>query len=194
VAIGGAVASEYSRGIEELLLLPRGFCFRIGSSLTSADAVSLAPGRQSNTASWCLRDSGGCAAVVVIFSFIGHSWREIAVPLYEYKCGKCGHKTEKIESYDAPETKKCPKCGAKAERVISSSAIQFKGSGWYVTDYGGKNAAGKSGDGESKPAAAKDDTAAAKKTDSSKESKSKESSTKESSSKESGSKEKSKKS
>jgi len=81
---------------------------------------------------------------------------------------KCGHRFEKIESVSASETKKCPKCGSKAPRQISSSAIQFKGSGWYVTDYAGKGAAPqqpgaeksaeKSGDGASakpgeKPAA-----------------------------------------
>jgi putative FmdB family regulatory protein len=130
---------------------------------------------------------------VVVFSFGDQLGRKIVVPLYEYKCEKCGHKFEKIEKYSAPETRKCPECGAKARREISSSAIQFKGTGWYVTDYAGKNAAAKSGDGESKPAAAKEDSSS-KKSDSTKESKSKESSSKESSSKESSSKEKSKKS
>lgn len=73
------------------------------------------------------------------------------MPLYEYKCVKCGHRFEKIESFDAPETKKCPKCGAKAERQMGAPAIQFKGTGWYVTDYAGKKPGGssneKSGDG-----------------------------------------------
>jgi putative FmdB family regulatory protein len=85
------------------------------------------------------------------------------VPLYEYKCVKCGHRFEKIENVSAPETRKCPRCRSKAERQISSSAIQFKGSGWYVTDYASKSsvpASGeKSGEGDSpkpqeKPAAA----------------------------------------
>jgi putative FmdB family regulatory protein len=60
------------------------------------------------------------------------------LPLYEYKCVKCGHRFEKIESHSASVTKKCPKCGAKSERQLGAPAIQFKGSGWYVTDYGGK--------------------------------------------------------
>ncbi|HKS81672.1 MAG TPA: FmdB family zinc ribbon protein [Candidatus Acidoferrales bacterium] len=90
------------------------------------------------------------------------------MPLYEYKCVKCGHRFEKIESVGASEIKKCPKCGAKAERQLAAPAIQFKGSGWYVTDYAGKNsavasgesgdaAASKSGDkqSDSKPAAEK---------------------------------------
>lgn len=74
------------------------------------------------------------------------------MPLFEYKCEKCGHLFEKIEKHTASTTKKCPKCGAKAPRQFAAPAIQFKGSGWYVTDYGGKGAppaAGKeaSGDG-----------------------------------------------
>jgi len=60
------------------------------------------------------------------------------LPLYEYKCEKCSHRFEKIEKHDATEVKKCPKCGAKAPRQISAAGIQFKGSGWYVTDYAGK--------------------------------------------------------
>jgi putative FmdB family regulatory protein len=68
------------------------------------------------------------------------------LPLYEYKCEKCGHRFEKIESVNASETKKCPKCGAKAERQLAAPAIQFKGRGWYVTDYAGKNSASASGE------------------------------------------------
>ena len=73
------------------------------------------------------------------------------MPLYEYKCVKCGHRFEKIESMNASATKKCPKCGAKAERMLAAPAIQFKGTGWYVTDYAGKKpgsaASEKSSDG-----------------------------------------------
>jgi putative FmdB family regulatory protein len=60
------------------------------------------------------------------------------LPLYEYKCVKCGHRFEKIEPVSASEIKKCPECGARAERQLAAPAIQFKGSGWYVTDYAGK--------------------------------------------------------
>jgi putative FmdB family regulatory protein len=67
---------------------------------------------------------------------------EMFVPLYEYLCPKCGHRFEKIEKLGAAEIKKCPKCGGKAERTITSPAIQFKGSGWYVTDYAGKSTSG----------------------------------------------------
>jgi putative FmdB family regulatory protein len=73
-----------------------------------------------------------------------------AVPLYEYKCLKCGRHTEKIESVAGPHLKKCPHCGGKVESVITAPAIKFKGSGWYVTDYAGKSPDG--GSQESKPA------------------------------------------
>jgi putative FmdB family regulatory protein len=57
------------------------------------------------------------------------------VPLYEYECEKCGKHVEKIEKVDGPHLKKCPSCGGRMERLMSPPAIQFKGSGWYVTDY-----------------------------------------------------------
>jgi putative FmdB family regulatory protein len=97
---------------------------------------------------------------VTIF-FTLNAGRSFALPLYEYKCAKCAHQFEKIEKHSAPTTQKCPKCGGKAERMISAAGIQFKGSGWYVTDYKGKNsgatsvegsgdgASGKSGDSSS---------------------------------------------
>lgn len=75
------------------------------------------------------------------------------MPLYEYQCEKCGKRFEKIESVSASRIKKCPECGARAERLLAAPAIQFKGSGWYVTDYAGKSAAASkesSGDGAGK--------------------------------------------
>ena len=79
------------------------------------------------------------------------------MPLYEYECQKCGRRTEKIEPVAGPHLKKCPHCGGKLERAISAPAIQFKGSGWYVTDYAGKSAAkdavgAEKGDGDKKEA------------------------------------------
>ncbi len=68
------------------------------------------------------------------------------MPLYEYKCERCGHQFEKIEGHNASTTKKCPKCGAKAQRMLSAAAIQFKGSGWYVTDYAKKSGSPASGE------------------------------------------------
>lgn len=67
------------------------------------------------------------------------------MPLYEYECVKCKRHTEKIENLNGPHLKKCPHCGGKMESVITAPAIQFKGSGWYVTDYGRKTSGGDSG-------------------------------------------------
>jgi putative FmdB family regulatory protein len=57
------------------------------------------------------------------------------MPLYEYECKKCGHRFERIQKFSDPMVKKCPECGGKVEQTISAPAVQFKGSGWYVTDY-----------------------------------------------------------
>ncbi len=116
------------------------------------------------------------------------------MPLYEYKCLKCGRKTEKIEPVAGPHLKKCPHCGGKVESVITAPAIQFKGSGWYVTDYAGKSTDG--GSKENKPAAegkdggGKDAGAKDSKDAGSKEGAAKDSAAKETSSKESSSKDK----
>jgi putative FmdB family regulatory protein len=67
------------------------------------------------------------------------------LPLYEYRCLKCDRHTDKIENVNGPHLKKCPHCGGKVESVITAPAIQFKGSGWYVNDYGKKTSGGDSG-------------------------------------------------
>jgi putative FmdB family regulatory protein len=73
------------------------------------------------------------------------------MPLYEYECKKCGHRFEKIQLYSARMVKKCPECGGQVEQMISAPAVQFKGSGWYVTDYAKKTSSqGSSGDSGSK--------------------------------------------
>jgi len=61
------------------------------------------------------------------------------MPLYEYLCKKCGHRFERIQKFSDPHVKKCPDCGGAVEQVISAPAVQFKGSGWYVTDYAKKS-------------------------------------------------------
>ena len=61
------------------------------------------------------------------------------MPLYEYRCKNCGHQFEKIQSFSAPDEKECPVCHGPVERLISPSALQFKGSGWYATDYASKS-------------------------------------------------------
>jgi putative FmdB family regulatory protein len=101
------------------------------------------------------------------------------VPLYEYKCLKCGRNTEKIESVSGPHLKKCPHCGGKVESVITAPAIQFKGAGWYVTDYGGKKPGASDGDKAETSAAETKDSASKEKESLGKEPASKESSSKE---------------
>lgn len=60
------------------------------------------------------------------------------MPLYEYFCKKDG-RFELIRRFSDPPLKACPTCGRKVEKLLSSPAIQFKGAGWYVTDYAGKS-------------------------------------------------------
>jgi len=108
------------------------------------------------------------------------------MPLYEYECKKCGHRFEKIQLYSAKMVKKCPECGGQVEQMISAPAVQFKGSGWYVTDYAKKSSSpGSSGSSDSSAKEKKDDKS--KSDGGSKDSSQKDSSSKESSSKESSS-------
>jgi putative FmdB family regulatory protein len=57
------------------------------------------------------------------------------MPLYEYQCGSCGHRFERIQKFSDAALTDCPQCGGRLEKLISSPAIQFKGSGWYINDY-----------------------------------------------------------
>jgi putative FmdB family regulatory protein len=61
------------------------------------------------------------------------------MPLYEYACDACGHRFEQIRKFSDPPLDVCPKCGGAVRKLVSSPAFQFKGSGWYVSDYGGKS-------------------------------------------------------
>jgi putative FmdB family regulatory protein len=80
------------------------------------------------------------------------------VPIYEYQCKECSHRFERLVGFNAA-TPDCPECGGEVEQLVSAPAVQFKGSGWYVTDYArstsgpanakaadGKAAADKAGD------------------------------------------------
>lgn len=113
------------------------------------------------------------------------------MPLYEYECKKCHHRFEKIQKFSDRMVKKCPDCGGPVEQMISAPAVQFKGSGWYVTDYAKKSSAQSSSDGSGSDGSGKDSKKEdkSKSESSSKEGSSKEGSSKEVSSKESGSKE-----
>lgn len=57
------------------------------------------------------------------------------MPLYEYQCDACAHRFEQIQKFSDPPLTSCPQCGGAVRKLVSSPAIQFKGSGWYVTDY-----------------------------------------------------------
>ena len=77
------------------------------------------------------------------------------MPLYEYQCDACGHCFEHIQKFSDPLLAVCPKCEGVLRKLVSSPAIQFKGTGWYVTDYAKKGTgdaaaseAGKSSDGK----------------------------------------------
>jgi putative FmdB family regulatory protein len=96
--------------------------------------------------------------------------KEVNLPLYEYACTQCGQRTEKIRRFSDPPLTKCEKCGGKLKQLVSRSAIRFKGSGWYVTDYARKpstataNSAASSGNGgkEKGPEGAKKEVLPAK--------------------------------
>ena len=95
------------------------------------------------------------------------------MPLYEYQCKKCKHKFEKIQKFSDRPIRKCPECGGPVEKIQHAPAVQFKGTGWYVTDYGGKGDKSKTDGGpekgssekagsEKKDSAAKEDGAKGK--------------------------------
>lgn len=77
------------------------------------------------------------------------------MPLYEYQCNACGTVTEVMQRMSDPPLTTCEECGGELRKLISAPAFQFKGSGWYVTDYAGKgDGAKKSSDKDSDSASA----------------------------------------
>jgi len=73
------------------------------------------------------------------------------LPLYEYQCKQCHSLTERIQKFSDPPLAICPHCGGELEQTITAPTVQFKGSGWYVTDYAKKSSKGgpSSGNGSS---------------------------------------------
>ena len=71
------------------------------------------------------------------------------MPLYEYACDACGHRFETIQKFSDPPLTTCPKCGGAVRKLIASPAFQFKGTGWYITDYAKKDAGKTASSGES---------------------------------------------
>ena len=64
------------------------------------------------------------------------------MPLYEYECDQCSHRFERIQKFSDPLVETCPECGGTVRKLFSSAAIQFKGTGWYITDYARKPSGG----------------------------------------------------
>ena len=91
------------------------------------------------------------------------------MPIYEYECEACGNRFELIQKFSDPLVEICPKCGErKVHKLLSSPAIKFKGTGWYITDYAKKGA----GESESAKAGEKSETKPADKSASDKSDKS----------------------
>ena len=87
------------------------------------------------------------------------------MPLYEYECKSCNHRFEKIQKFSDPPQTTCPKCGKETvEQVLSAPAVQFKCSGWYVTDYAKKSSSSGS---SAKPSESKSESKSETKSDSS---------------------------
>jgi putative FmdB family regulatory protein len=89
------------------------------------------------------------------------------MPLYEYECSACSHRFERIQKFSDPPIDVCPACGGAVRKLLSSPAIQFKGSGWYITDYAKKSGSvessgKKADDGEKKSESASSSDTASK--------------------------------
>ncbi len=61
------------------------------------------------------------------------------MPIYEYKCKKCGHRFEVIQKFSDVPLRRCKSCGGRVTKLLAPSALMFKGSGWYITDYSSKS-------------------------------------------------------
>jgi putative FmdB family regulatory protein len=79
--------------------------------------------------------------------------RQTKMPLYEYRCTKCGEVCEVLQKVKDKPLEKCPSCGAPVVKRVSSPAIQFKGNGWYITDYAKKSSPASEGKTEPKSGA-----------------------------------------
>jgi putative FmdB family regulatory protein len=87
------------------------------------------------------------------------------MPIYEYRCKKCNDQIEVFQKLSDKPPTKCKRCGGRMEKQFSRTSVQFKGEGWYVTDYGRKGSVGEKVEKEvSSPEPASTDTSKPKKT------------------------------
>ena len=97
------------------------------------------------------------------------------MPLYEYQCDACAHRFEVIQQYKDAPIDVCPKCGGTVKKLLSSPAIQFKGSGFYITDYarkGSESATTKAGEAKADSTSSSSESKSDSKSESKTESKS----------------------
>jgi len=87
------------------------------------------------------------------------------MPLYEYLCDACGHRFEVIQKFSDPPPERCPKCGGSVHKLQSAPAFQFKGTGWYVTDYARKDTGGGAQSSSKGAASASEGSSTAEKSD-----------------------------
>jgi len=80
------------------------------------------------------------------------------MPLYEYECESCGKRFERIQKFSDPPIEECPSCGKRVRKVVSSPAVHFKGSGWYITDYAKKGSSSGGDEKSTKPAESSSDS------------------------------------
>ena len=88
------------------------------------------------------------------------------MPIYEYDCQKCGDRSEELQGLSSPVLTVCKLCGGALKKMISAPAFQFKGTGWYVTDYARKGDSSGSADSESGNGSDSSDSSSAKLVDS----------------------------
>ena len=93
------------------------------------------------------------------------------MPLYEYACDSCGETIEALQRFSDPPLETCAACGGALEKLISAPSIQFKGTGWYVTDYGRKGDSSNNTETSKKPSAKSNSESTAAKAESKTESK-----------------------
>ena len=82
-------------------------------------------------------------------TFVALRWKGF-MPIYEYRCLQCGERSEELQRVNEPPLRTCEQCGGELKKLLSAPAFQFKGSGWYVTDYARKSGSEEKSEGESK--------------------------------------------